>query len=161
MKEIRETIYWYHIVALALGAVYFYVAMYAFYFMGTTIDPIFSHFQPDPESVVSIAAINGVIAFFGSLLPALILIVSVHIILSPSSKLFLFSSLLSYAALSVFSVIGNYSSSNAYMGSSYLYSLTGKAVGGFIALWLLGIIYFRVKPNKSLQPTPKNGAAEL
>ena len=135
----------YHFFALFLGVIYYLLSILGFNFLGEAIDPIFNHYQPSPDSVLMFIAINIVIAFFGSLIPGVIFVIVVHFVLVPKTKLFLFSATLVFVFLSVMVIISSIKSNN-YLGLNYIFNLSGKALGGVIALWVISIIYLNKKP---------------
>ena len=139
----------YHLFALFLGVAYYFVSILGFNFLGEVVGPIFNHYQPNPDSVLMPVAINIVIAFFGSLVPAATFIVVVHFVLAPKTKLFLFSSTLAFVFLSVMVILTSFNGNN-FLGLNYIYNLSGKVIGGVIVLWVISIIYLNKKPNKAL-----------
>jgi len=141
-----------------MGVAYFFGSLYGFNFLGAAINPIFVYYQPDTSDVVSPILINIAIAFLGSLIPAIFVMVIIHLTLKPNSKLFIYVLSISYLIFSIRSVLNNYNE-HAYLELGYLYNLSGKALGGLIVLWVVSLVYLRSKPNKSLNPDAQNARA--
>ena len=159
MNAMQSNLFVYYVTALIVGAAYYFGALYGFNFLGSAISPVFAHYQPDVDSVAAPILINIAISFLGSLIPAIVVIAIIHFTLHPNSKLFIFALSVSYLILAVWSILDNYNSDSGFLDLGYLYNLSGKALGGFLVLWLVCLVYLRSKPNKSLNPDAQNARA--
>ena len=149
MNMNRSNIFVYHITALVFGGVYFFGSLYGFNFIGSTMSPMFTDYQTD--SIVIHMLMNAGIALLGSIVPAIVVMVLIHFTLRPNTKLFVFSLLLSFLMLSIWSIWENHYSNTTFLELSFLYSLLGKALGRLIVISVACVIYLHSKPNKSFK----------
>ena len=158
MNVIQSNIFAYHLIALASGVAYYFGFLHGFNSLGPVINPIFAHYQPDQDSLLSPMLINYALAFIGSILPAIVAILIIHHTLNPNSKLFIFVLSAPYLALSIWSIQKNY---NDFLGLIYLYSHSGKVLGGLTTVWGVSLLYLRSKPNKYFKADAQKAARPL
>jgi hypothetical protein len=144
LNYLRTNVFVYHIISAFMGIAFFYLSNYALIFVAPEIGPIFQYI-PLSEDNFSIVLVNFFLSLFFALVPAIFTILILHFLLLPKTKLFLVPLTLSLITMCTWSMYSWYAMHNEIV---YVYPLIGMTLGKLAIVWLVAIVYFRIKPKQ-------------